>query len=139
MENNKLVSCAIIVLIVLMTILSKANHVNAAELIKATPLHGLENIFTSLKQTSRQGASFLTDLIASIPFGKIALASGALLSLILIFFRLLVVLGPILILGAMTRESTDTTDLIRTMIEFYKQVIVALNEQIAQSDQSQPI
>lgn len=97
------------------------------------PLARFENFFSLLKQTSRQGASYVSELVASIPFGKIALASGALLSIFFLFIRLIVVLGPILILGAMTRESTDATDLLRMLIEFYNQVIVSLDEQMAQS------
>lgn len=91
--------------------------------------HKLGNFFSVFKQASRQGASFLGDMAASIPFGKIALGGGALLGLFLLFLRLLIVLGPILILGAMTRESTDATDLLRMLIEFYNQIILSLEEQ----------
>lgn len=96
----------------------------------------LANIFSQFKQTSIQGASFLRRSVSSIPIGKIVLIGGALLSLFFIFLRLLVVLGPILILGAMTRESTDATDVLRMLIEFYNQVIVALDEQMIQPSQT---
>ena len=114
------------------------SKVEGAELGKESigTLGRFENLFSRLKQTSRQGASYASDLLASIPFGKVALASGALLSIFFLFIRLIVVLGPILILGAMTRESTDATDLMRMLIEFFNQVIVSLDEQMAQSQPS---
>lgn len=90
----------------------------------------VENLFAILKQASRQGASYLSDLAISIPFGKIAVGGGALLGIFFLFLRLLIVMGPILILGALTRESQDATDLIRMLIDFYNQLIVSLDEQV---------
>ena len=89
----------------------------------------LAKILSSVKRVSNRGFSVVGDFLASVSFTKIAIAAGALLSIFLLFVRLLVVLGPILILGAMTRESTESTDLIRMLIEFYNQIIVALDEQ----------
>lgn len=86
-------------------------------------------IFSIIKKTSRQSLGFLSNLFVSIPFGKMLLAGGALLSLFFLFVRLIIVLAPILILGAMARESTDATDLIKMLIDFYNQVVIALDEQ----------
>lgn len=105
---------------------------NAAELSKSSHSGRLENFFAVLKVASRQGKNYVADLLETIPFKKIILSGGALLSLFFIFVRLLVVLGPILILGALTRESTDATDLMKILIEFYNQVIVALDDQMSQ-------
>lgn len=62
------------------------------------------------------------------------MTTGALLGLFLVFIRILIVIGPILLLGALTRESTDAKDLLRMLIEFYNQVIVALDDQMSQSN-----
>lgn len=107
------------------------SRVQAQDLAKSGRL---QKYFALLKQTPGQATSYARELITSIPFGKILLAGGALLSVFFLFVRLLVVLGPILILGALTRESTDATDLLRMLIEFYNQVIVALDEQMIQSE-----
>lgn len=88
-----------------------------------------ESFFSSLKQTSRQGVGLFKKFAASIPFTKVLLSGGAILSLFFIFIRMLIVIGPILILGAMTRESTDATDFLKMLIEFYNQIVVALDDQ----------
>lgn len=124
----------IVIIILILRIESQQSQADAAELAKSGQFH---NIFSSLKQASHQGVNYVSDLVVSIPFGKIVLAGGALLSLFFIFVRLLVVLGPILLLGALTRDSTDATDLLRMLIEFYNQVIVALDEQMTQPGQPQ--
>lgn len=110
------------------TVVSASESISNQLSYKQSPFK-LQNILQSVKKSSRQSFNYLSELIVSIPFTKILLASGALLSLFFVFIRLLIVLGPILILGAMTRESTNATDIIRMLIEFYNQVIVALDEQ----------
>ena len=102
---------------------------NASELSKISRYNGLNDLFSSLKKIPSRGATFISDFALSIPFTKILLAGGALLGILFMFIRLLIVLGPIIILGAMTRESTDATDLLKMLIEFYNQVIVALDDQ----------
>lgn len=91
----------------------------------------LESFFSSLKQTIQQRISLAKKLSLpfSLPLTKILLSGGAILSLLFIFMRMLIVIGPILLLGAMTRESTDATDLLKILIEFYNQVVVALDNQ----------
>lgn len=117
------------VVAVLLTLLSQGQTVTGTELTKVFKLPRMDGLLGTIKQASRQSASFVSDLVVSIPFTKILLTGGALLSLLFIFLRLLIVLGPILILGALTRESTDATDILKMLVEFYNQVIVALDDQ----------
>lgn len=125
--------------IVLIDITNVCPFADAAEpLVAKGRFSKLENLFSSFKQASVRGAGLARDLAVSIPFTKILLAGGAVLSLLFFFARLLVVLGPILLLGALTRESTDTRDAFRMVLEFFDQVIIALAEQMNQSpDQAQ--
>lgn len=99
----------------------------------------LERFFSSLKRASSKGVDILGSLFHSFPFGRVALAGGALLSLLFLFVRLLIVMGPILILGSLTRDSTEPTDLLRMLIEFYNQMIVALEEQGQIGTPAQPL
>ena len=132
----------IVVILVLLNIIN--SHSLLAEAIDddlaqkgtvATRFPRLQNLLASFKKTSRQGLSVASNLLSYIPFGRILLAGGALLSLFFIFLRLLVVLGPILLLGALTRESTNATDLFRLLIEFYNEVIMALDQQMSSPNQ----
>lgn len=135
--NTKLtILLVVITLVVLLHLQQTGRNVEASELAKTSRAIGkLGNFFSNIKRASVRGVNLFTGMLASIPITKIMLAGGALLSLFFIFIRLLIVLGPILILGAMTRESTDTTDFLRILIEFYNQVLVALDEQIPAQDQ----
>lgn len=94
----------------------------------------LSSILHSIKQASFDGADLVRSAVVSIPFTKMVMTTGALLGLFLVFIRILIVIGPILLLGALTRESTDAKDLLRMLIEFYNQVIVALDDQMSQSN-----
>lgn len=106
---------------------------NAHELITSKPtsrIGSLRGFFGEIKKSSARGLNYLTNMLVSIPFTKIIMAGGALLSLFFIFVRLIIVLGPIMILGAMTRDgTTDASDLLKMLIEFYNQIVVALDEQ----------
>lgn len=112
-------------------------HVVAAEQSVSSP-GKLSNLFSNLKTASQRSFTYAGDLLTALPVGKIFLAGGALLSLLFIFVRLLIVLGPIILLGALTRESTDASDLLRMLIEFYNQVVIALDEQSQQSTSQGP-
>lgn len=121
------------VLVLALYLIANAEGSEANEIIKKpTSIGSLRNFFGSLRRASSRGLSFASNLLVSIPFTKILVAGGALLSLFFIFVRLIVVLGPILLLGAMTRESTDASDLLKMLIEFYNQIILALDEQTSQ-------
>lgn len=104
----------------------------AAELIKSESgsyANKLSSILSGLRKSSFQGVQQASSLLVSLPFGKILLAGGALLSLLFIFLRLVVVLSPIFLLGALTRESTDFVDLLEMVIEFYNRIVIALDDQ----------
>lgn len=103
---------------------------------KPTYIGSLGNYFNTLKRASSRGLSSVSSLLVSIPFTKIVMSGAALLSLFFIFVRLVVVLGPILLLGAMARESTDVSDLLRILIDFYHQIILALEEPSSQTDRA---
>lgn len=121
------------VLVLALYLIANVEGSEANEIIKKpTSIGSLRNFFGSLRRASSRGLSFASNLLVSIPFTKILVAGGALLSLFFIFVRLIVVLGPILLLGAMTRESTDASDLLKMLIEFYNQIILALDEQTSQ-------
>lgn len=124
--------------LVTLVLLQFLHPLEAAELTKSTRSGRVDNFIAVLKQASYQGANYARDLATSLPLTKILLAGGALLSLFLIFIRLIIVLGPILVLGAMTRESTDTTDLLRMLLEFYNQVVMALDAQLNQKTTQAP-
>lgn len=94
----------------------------------------LSSLLHSIKKASFHGAGIVKSAALAIPFTKILMTGGALLGLFFVFIRILVVIGPILLLGALTRESTDATDLLKMLIEFYNQVIVALDDQMSQAN-----
>lgn len=93
----------------------------------------LSSILSTIKKASFHGVDTVSRVAVSIPFTKILMTAGALLGLLFVFMRILIVIGPILLLGALTRESTDATDLLKMLVEFYNQVIVALDDQMSQS------
>lgn len=125
-----LVVVVVVVLVSALYLVANVEGSEANEVIKKpTSIGSLRSFFGSLRRASSRGLSFASNLLVSIPFTKVLVAGGALLSLFFIFVRLIVVLGPILLLGAMTRESTDASDLLKMLIEFYNQIILALDEQ----------
>lgn len=121
----KIVYGLTIVLVALMSTIS------GQELEKSSKSGTILNYLAILRQTSRQSIGYITNLAEAIPFTKVLLAGGALLSLFFIFVRLLVVLGPIILFGTLTRESTDVSDYLKLLIEFYNQIVQTLDEQIS--------
>lgn len=122
-----------VILLALFVIASFVEGHEAQEIMKEpTYIRSLGNFFGNLRRASSRGLSSLSSIFISIPFAKIVMSGAALLSLFFIFVRLIVVLGPILLLGAMARESTDASDLLRLLIDFYNQIIQALDEPSSQ-------
>lgn len=104
-----------------------------------TRIKSLGSFFSDLKRASARSLSSLSSLLVSIPFTKIIMSGAALLSLFFIFVRLIVVLGPILLLGAMARENTDASDLLKLLIDFYNQIIIALDESPSEPNRAMSI
>lgn len=88
----------------------------------------LNALLSSVRRASSRSFSYLSSTLIATPITRILLTGGAILSLMLVFIRLVIVLGPILLLGALARESTDASDFLRMMIEFYNQVVLALDD-----------
>lgn len=84
-----------------------------------------------LKQFSLQASNKALDLIKLIPITKILLVGGAVLSILFMFIRLVIVLGPIIILGALTRESNSANDFFSLLLEFYNRLLSAVDDQSA--------
>lgn len=129
--TSKISSTIIIVATIVMLIFVTTSNADklAAEERDDQGLGKFSSFFSLLRRTSRQGVNIISDLAVSIPFSKILLSGAAILSLLLIFLRVLIVLGPILLLGTLARESTDATDFLKMMIEFYNQVVAELENQ----------
>lgn len=128
-------SLAVLIILIVYS-LERECFAEAAEITKvqrSSYLDKFNSIFSNLKKVSFQGIQQASGLLVSVPFGKILLAGGALLSLFFIFIRLIIVLSPIFLLGALTRESTDFVDLFEMLIEFYNRVVMALDDQALQS------
>lgn len=121
-------SCAIMVVFISILL---AGSVKCDRLVKRDlPGAGIvAQLVSNIKKASVGGARYINDLALSIPFTKAVLIGGALVSLFFLFLRILVVLGPILVLGAIARESsTDATDFLKMLIEFYNQIVEAMEE-----------
>lgn len=87
----------------------------------------ISDLWTNLHEKSSRSLGSLTSLLQTIPITKIVLTSGTLVASLLILLRIIVVLGPILILGTLAREDTDIRDLIRQLIDNYKMIIETLD------------
>lgn len=128
---NLLVKVFVVAILICVAFEVEASDENVAETreevasVVAKPTGKLSEILSTIKEASVGGVSQASTWVRSLPFGKIFMTGGALLSLFFIFVRLVIVLGPILILGALTRESTDTGDFLRMLLEFYGQIIEA--------------
>lgn len=126
-----LFTCALVTLAVVCAA-SKLPPVECVELARANGVkQHAASLFGLVKKTSRQGIDLAANLLASVPFGTVAVAAGALLGLFFLFLRLLIVLGPILVLGALTRESSSGgyLDFLSMLLEFYNQLIESLDNQ----------
>lgn len=89
----------------------------------------LSDFFSSISRASSRSFSLVSNfLVSHLPSKKILITSGALMSLFFIFVRLIIVMAPILLLGALTRESTDASDILQMLFDFYNQIIVALED-----------
>lgn len=103
--------------------------ISGQEVQKSSRSEKLVNLFAIIQQTSKQSLSYITNLAASIPFAKLILTGGALLSFFFVFIRFLIVLGPIILMGTLTRESSEATDFLKSLIEFYNQIVLTLEDQ----------
>lgn len=137
-----------IVLAVLVTILSLLLIVGQKSLAHQLPSGSSEelakldegrlvNFLSIAKQAAVQALSYFKDVAMNMPFGKILLA-GALISLFSFFLRLIIVLGPIIALGAMTREGTDPRDFLMMFVNFYNNIVQNMDTQATPS-YSQPM
>lgn len=100
------------------------------ELQKSTQSGTVMNYFAILKQASRQSYNYLMNFVDALPLTKMLLTSGAFLGLFFMLIRLVIVLGPIIFLGALTRESSEVSDYLKLLIEFYNHIVLAIDDQI---------
>lgn len=114
--------------------LNASHEVTAPTKSESRSIGSLQAFFGQIKKASARGVGYASNMLLSIPFTKMLMVGGALLSLFFIFLRLIIVLGPIMLLAMASRESTDASDLLKILIEFYNQIVLALDEQMSQQN-----
>lgn len=90
--------------------------------------------FRGIQKASSRGLTIVGDIITGVPLTTIILIAGGLISIIL---RLIVVFGPIFLLGTVTRDSSEATNFLKLIIEAYNMVIEAIeNGQSSQDEET---
>lgn len=137
--NHKMFPCKksfhsvafIVVVVVITTALSISCKTNDAgshgNLLATRSKRSLSSFIQNLQESTSRSFTSFTDLLPSISITKLILVSGALISVLFLFLRILVVIGPILILGAMAREDASVVDIVKIIVEGYNMIIEALD------------
>lgn len=97
----------------------------------------LDQVFTTMRSASSRSLGYLGSLMGK-PLGRILLAGGGVIGFILLAIRILVVAGPIFLLGSMARDSREVSDFLRLMVESYNLIVEALEDPVAPFNESGP-